>query len=66
MCLSSFFYTQLNGSNYFHVPLTIYLDMSFIYTQLNNQTVLFLTIQFSIRLLFAPSLNVKQFYLNHR
>ena len=38
---------------------------SFIYTQLNDQTVLFQTIQFSISLLFALSLNAKQFYLTH-
>ena len=34
---------------------------SFVYTQLNDQTVLF-----SISHLFALSLNVKQFYLTHR
>ena len=39
---------------------------SFVYTQLNNQTVIFLTIQFSISHLFAHSLNVKQLYLTHR
>ena len=32
---------------------------SFAYTQLNDQTVLFLKIQFSIRHLFTLSLNVK-------
>ena len=32
---------------------------SFVYMQSNNQTVLFLTIQFSISHLFANSLNVK-------
>ena len=36
------------------------------YTQLNEQTVLFLLIQFSISHLFALSLNVKHFYLTHR
>ena len=36
------------------------------YTQFNDQTLLFLTIQFSLSLLFALSLNVKQFYLTHR
>ena len=35
---------------------------SFVNTQLNEQTVLFLTIKFSISHLFALSLNVKQFY----
>ena len=39
---------------------------SFVYTQLNDQTVLFQTIQFSINHLFAFSLNVKQYYLAHR
>ena len=35
----------------------------FVYTQLNNPTVLFQTIQFSISHLFALSLNVKEFCL---
>ena len=39
---------------------------SFVYTQLNNLTTLFLRIQLSISHLFALYLNVKQFYLNHR
>ena len=39
---------------------------SFVYIQLNDQTVLILTIQFSIIYLLAPSLNFKQFYLTHR
>ena len=39
---------------------------TFIYTQLNYQTVLFLTFRFSISHLFAHSLNVEQFYLTHR
>ena len=38
---------------------------SLLYTHLNDQTVLFITIQFSIRPLFALSLNVTQFYLTH-
>ena len=37
----------------------------FVHTKLNDQTVLFLTIQFSISHLFALSLNVLQFYLTH-
>ena len=41
-------------------------DQSFVFIWLNNQTVLFLTIQFSMSHLFAFSLNVKQFYLTHR
>ena len=39
---------------------------SFVYTQLNDQTILFQTIQFSIRYLFALSLNINQFYFIHR
>ena len=35
---------------------------SFVYTQLNDQTVLFQTIQFRISHLFTLSLNVKRFY----
>ena len=36
------------------------------YVQLNDQTVLFQTIQFSLSHLFVHSLNVKQFCLTHR
>ena len=36
------------------------------FTQLNDQTVLFPIIQFSISHLFAHSINVRQFYLTHR
>ena len=39
---------------------------SFVYTQLNDQTVLFQTIQFSISHLFALSLDIQQFYLTRR
>ena len=39
---------------------------SFVYTQLNAQTVLFQISQFNTSYLFAHSLNVKQFYLTHR
>ena len=38
---------------------------SFVYTQLNDRTVLFLTYQVSLIYLFALSLNVNQFYLTH-
>ena len=38
-------------------------DQSFVWTQSNDQTVLFLTIQFNRNHLFALSLNVKEFYL---
>ena len=39
---------------------------SFVYTHLNDQTLLFQIIQFSISHLFGHNLNVKQFYLTHR
>ena len=39
---------------------------SFVYPQLNDQTVLFLKIQFSISHLLALTLNVEQFFLTHR
>ena len=39
---------------------------SFIYIQLNDQTVLFSTIQFSISNLFPLSLEIKQFFLTQR
>ena len=38
---------------------------SFGYTELNDQTILFLIVQFCISHLFAHSLNIKQFYLTH-
>ena len=38
----------------------------FVYTQLNDQIVLFQTIQFSKSRLFPPNLNVKQFNLTYR
>ena len=37
-----------------------------VYTQLNDQVVLFQTIQFSVSHLFALSLSIKYFYLTHR
>ena len=36
-----------------------------VYTQLNDKSVLFQTIQFSMNYFFALNLNVKQFYLTH-
>ena len=39
---------------------------TFLNSQLNDQTVLFLTIQFSKSHFFAHSLNLKQLYLTHR
>ena len=46
--------------------LKIQLNLSHLFTQLNDQTVLFQTIQFCISHLFVHSLNVKQFHLTHR
>ena len=55
----------LHTFNWFQVLLCITNNsikhQSFVYKQLNDQTV-----QFSIGHLFALSLNVKQFYLIHR
>ena len=60
---------RLNTVKWFQVLLCITFNsikhQTFVYTQLNDQTVLFLTIQFNISQLFAPILNVKQFYLTH-
>ena len=46
-----------------HITNKSIKDLTFVYTQLNDQTVLFHTIPFSISYLFALSLNVKQFYI---
>ena len=62
----SFVYTHLNCSKYCYVSLTIHSNFSYLFTQLNNQIVVFQTIQYSINHLFALSLNVKQFYLINR
>ena len=64
---------HINHCRLFYAKSSLYIynkynsikHQSFVYTQLNDQTVLFLTIQFSISHLFAHSLNVKQFYLAH-
>ena len=58
--------TKLNDSKYCYVRITKNSNKyhSFVYTHLNDQTILFLAIQFSINHLFTLSLNVKQFYLN--
>ena len=42
---------------------TIQLNISHLFTQLNDQIVIFLTIQVNISYLFVHSLNVKPFYL---
>ena len=52
----------LHTIKWFQVLLTMQLNISKLFTQLNDQTVLFQTTQFSISHLFAYSLNVKQFY----
>ena len=77
-CKYNLLKTLLNDPNlillyrvkWFQVLLCItnnsFKHQSFVYTQLNDQTILFQTIQFSISHLFAHSLNVKQFYLIHR
>ena len=51
-----------NCSEYYWVLPTIQLNTGHLLTQ----TVLFLTVQFSISHLFAFSLNVKQFYSTHK
>ena len=53
----SFICTQSNVSKYRYVSQRIQLDISSFFTQLSNQTVLFLTIQFNKSHLFAYSLN---------
>ena len=58
-------YSVLNPV-YSYILCMICKHKSFIYTLLNDQTVLFQTIQFSINSLFAHDLNIKQFYLTHR
>ena len=64
--LNTFFYIQLNGSKYYYVSLTIQLNTSHLFTQLNDEIILFQTSQFNTSLLLAHSLNVKQFYLTQR
>ena len=62
MSLSSFFYTQLNGSKYCYVSLMIHLNINHLFTQLDDQTDLFLTIQFSIIHSLTFSLNVSSIW----
>ena len=57
--LSSFFGTQLNGSKYCYVSLTIHLNMNHLLTHINNQAVLFQEIHFCISHFFARGWNVK-------
>ena len=54
--------TKLNGSKYWYVSLTIQLNISHLFMQLNDQTVLFQAIQFTISHLFAFSLNVNSIW----
>ena len=56
----------VNDSKYCYVSLTIQLNISHLFTQLNDQTVPFQKNQFSISHLFTLSLHVKQFYLTNR
>ena len=51
---------KLNSSMYCYVSLTIQLSLSYLFTQLNDQIVLFQGIPFSMTQLFALSLNVRQ------
>ena len=57
--------TKLNYSKYSYVSLTIKLNVSHLFIQLNDQTVLFPAIQFRISRLFSGGLSLKQFDLNH-
>ena len=43
------------------ITYNLFQHQSFVYTQLNDQTVLFLTTEFSISHLFVLNFNVKQF-----
>ena len=60
------FFTQLSGSIYSYVSITIQLHSNHLFIQLKDQTILFLTIHFNVNPLFARSLNVKKFYLTYR
>ena len=53
-------------SSLYCIPNNSIKHQSFVYTQLNNQTVTFLTTQFSKSHLFALSLDIGKFYLSHR
>ena len=67
----SFTCPQLNGFKYFYKTVLLCISnsstkhQSFVRMQLNDQTVLFLAIQYSINHLFVHSLNIKQFYFTH-
>ena len=56
----------MNCSKYYYVALNVQSNISFVYTQLNGLTVLFLNIQFNISHSLIHSFNVKLFYLIHR
>ena len=58
--------TKLNSFKYYNVSITNQLNISHLFTSLNDQIFLFQTIQSSKSHLFALNLNVKQFYLTHR
>ena len=46
-------------------PTNVIRHQSFVYTYLNGERSLFLTIQFSVRHLLVLGLNIKQFYLTN-
>ena len=56
---------KLNVPKYYYITKNSIKHQSFLYTQLNDQTILFQTSQFRLSYLLALSLNVKQFYLTH-
>ena len=58
----SFVSTQLTSASYCYVSSPIQLNINHLFTQLNVQTFLFLTIRFNVSHLFANCLNVKEFY----
>ena len=60
-----FIYSQLNGFKYCDVLQILQLNISYLFTQLNEKSVLLQTIQLSKSQLFALRLNVKQFSLTH-
>ena len=72
---SSFWKGRLRVAFYYDFPILLCClcitnnsmkHQSFVCTQLNDQTVLFLTIQITISRFFVYRLNVKQFHLTHK
>ena len=58
-------YWLFNAKSCFYIYIE-YMICKHIFRYINDETVLFPTIQFSTSHLFALSLKVEQFYLNHR